>query len=494
MRFWLVFACFIFAFCAQADPSDMTARRIEAVAGHAVFLSDADNPYVELFYEINPETLHYKKDSIGQLSARFQMRIRLSADTGIVFSTGYYLQTKPFRPDAEEAPRILEQERFAVPEGRFVVELYLAEDGWESQSFYYRDTFSVAKGKVQYSSLVLLDTFFKSATSSPFLKNGYQQLPRALNFYDEGQRTVHAYVELYRTASLPATAFPLRHATYISRRPGERDAGAYIADTIIAGQAVLPFHRSISTAALPSGNYWLNTSLRTAAGVELATAATFFQTINKDPIQEKKEVATATDTGTGKPFEGTLLDLAKTFVAKYDMAQMRAILKMIRPGADGAEESAIHAFLQKPDDLYMRYFIYNYFAQKNPGDPGKAWEDFTKVVREVNRRFGSTSIPGYETDRGIVYLRYGKPDEEVRVPNEAGALPYEIWRYNPNPIMRGPGLFLFYSPGSMSSDFRLLHSTVLGEKQNPSWRNLLYSTGRSSGNANARAEEYFGRQ
>lgn len=115
-------------------------------------------------------------------------------------------------------------------------------------------------------------------------------------------------------------------------------------------------------------------------------------------------------------------------------------------------------------------------------------------MREVNRRFGGGSIPGYETDRGITYLRYGKPDEEVRVPNEAGALPYEIWRYNPNPRMHGPGLFLFYSPGAMASGFRLLHSTVIGEIQNTDWRSMLYSTGRGSGNLNARAEEYFGKQ
>jgi hypothetical protein len=46
----------------------------------------------------------------------------------------------------------------------------------------------------------------------------------------------------------------------------------------------------------------------------------------------------------------------------------------------------------------------------------------------------------------------------------------------------------------MSSGFSLLHSTVLGETQNPDWRRYLYSTGRSSGNLNARAEEYFGKQ
>jgi hypothetical protein len=99
---------------------------------------------------------------------------------------------------------------------------------------------------------------------------------------------------------------------------------------------------------------------------------------------------------------------------------------------------------------------------------------------------------GYETDRGVIHLRYGPPVEVIRVPNEAGAAPYEIWRYNVGGKIQGSGLFLFYSPGYMSSDFRLLHSTVPGERNNPGWRSALYSTGHSSGNLNARAEQYFG--
>jgi GWxTD domain-containing protein len=174
------------------------------------------------------------------------------------------------------------------------------------------------------------------------------------------------------------------------------------------------------------------------------------------------------------------------------MPQLRAILKMLIPVAGPAEESAIRGFLNRPDEMYMRYFIYNHFASINKSDPGKAWKDFSDLIREVNKYYNSGTTMGYETDRGMIFLKYGQPDEDIRVPNEAGALPYEIWRYNVGRKVGGSGLFLFYSPGFMSSDYRLLHSTVPGERQNPEWRSILYSTGHSSGNVNARAEEYFG--
>jgi GWxTD domain-containing protein len=481
----------VFLFLLSVIP--VFATPLEAVAGHAVFRTGKDSPYIQLFWEITPKTLHYKKDSLGRLTARVRTQLRISSDTGIIYKDVFYQQTKPFSPDREEAPRILEQERIPAAPGYYTVELFLAEDDWPASRFYYKDTLVIRGAALQYSSLQLLDTFFASDVRSPFLKDGYQQLPRPLNFYDDGQQNVHAYAEIYHTASLPATAFPLKQVFYISTHPGERDAGAYVADTVTAARPVLAFRHTLSTASLPTGNYWLNASLRSASGAELASAATFFQTINKHPAAEQ-HVAILDSADAKKVVDASLLDLGKTFVAKFSMPQLRAILKMLRPGADAAEDAAIHSFLDQPQDLYMRYLIYNHFSAINPKDPAQAWKDFSDVVREVNHRFGSGSIPGYETDRGIAYLRYGKPDEEVRVPNESGALPYEIWRYNPNQKMHGPGLFLFYSPGAMSSDFRLLHSTVPGETQNPNWRQMLYSTGRSSGNLNARAEEYFGKQ
>jgi GWxTD domain-containing protein len=485
MRRWLLF-CFL-----TLSASDAARAAIEASAGHGLFRTAADSAYLQLYWEIGPQSLHYKLDTAGRLTSRVRTQLRVSGDTGVVYKDVFYLQTKPFRQEAEPAPRILEQERIPLRIGTYVVELFLSEDGRSDSRFYYRDTFSVGSSVPQYSSLQLLDTIFSSTIPSPFLKDGYQQLPRALNFYDEGQRLVHTYLELYHTSELPPVAFPLRQTIYLSKRPGERiNTEEAVIDSIKAGAPIHAFRHSLSTAAMPTGNYWVNASLRTATGIELVTAATFFQTINKKPIEKVASAATnASDTGS--ILDANFLDLGKTFVAKFNMAQLRAILKMIRPGAGGTDESVINTFLEHPDELYTRYFIYNHFAGINKQDPGKAWKDFSDVIREVNKRFGAGGIPGYETDRGIMYLRYGKPDEEVRVPNEAGAVPYEIWRYNPNPKMHGPGLFLFYSPGAMSSGYRLLHSTVVGELQNPEWRSMLYGTGRSSGNMNARAEEYF---
>ena len=137
---------------------------------------------------------------------------------------------------------------------------------------------------------------------------------------------------------------------------------------------------------------------------------------------------------------------------------------------------------------YMRYFIYNFWkARSNDAEDG--WKGYTKRVKEVNKLYGSSMKPGYETDRGFTQLKYGEPDQRYVVSNEEGALPYEIWQYNAIDNQNGDGVFLFYNPGFMINEYLLLHSTVLGEMRNTNWRSLLYKSGSSRNNLNSRAEQ-----
>jgi GWxTD domain-containing protein len=402
------------------------------------------------------------------------------------------LQTRPLPPGEAAIQRILELQRFSVPPGTYQLELQLSETGFPAADFRFRDSVRAQPAAAPYySTLQLLDTFFAGSQPGPFLKNGRQQLPRSLNFLDEGQDRLHYYTELYHTDSVPDALYPLVQRVYVSKRKGDLPyARLQQYDTLRKGAAFTPWLNTFSTAALPGGNYHLQAELRDRNGRLLTSQSVFFQTINADPEDLKPLTA---DTGAKPAMESyTVFDLSKTFVAKYDPAQLRAILKMISPIADPNESDAINGFLKKPDEIYSRYFIYNFFSRRNAKSPEQAWKEFSDIVREVNKQFKRGSTMGYETDRGFVYLKYGKPDERIPVPNEAGALPYEIWRYNIIGNTGQNGTFLFYQPGYIGGDLKLLHSTVVGEMRNGAWRSMLYSTGHSSGNSNSRAEQYIG--
>ena len=119
---------------------------------------------------------------------------------------------------------------------------------------------------------------------------------------------------------------------------------------------------------------------------------------------------------------------------------------MLKPMATETELISIEGFITRPDETYMRYFIYNFWKSRTPADPDKGWEDYAEKVKEVNRLFGSRSNGGYETERGFYYLKYGPPDQRYTVTAEQGALPYEVWQYNAPGKQSYSGSFLFYNP------------------------------------------------
>lgn len=467
------------------------ANAIEAVAACTVFHRSArdgrDSAFAEISWQIIPSSLHYRKTTTGMLVSEIETAITLSNDTGVLTRHRFTLQTIPMPPGESSKRKITELRRYALPPGKWKMRLALAEGAFPGEAFIYNDSVVVAPlAAPDISAIQLLDTFFKSDVTSPFLKNGSQQLPLPLNFLEDGRRQLHFYAEVY-----PAPAPQMQIVSFfISKKPMEAplyDLG--LLDTLRNPGAVAPVLHSFEVGRLQTGNYYLNGMIKDGTGKRLADASTFFQIVNKNP---DKAPLRADDTGKTKDVKetGNYFDLSSTFVSKFNNVQLRAILKMILPQADPTESATITNFFRRPDELYMRYFVYNYFGKFNKAHPEQAWKEFSDLIRAVNRDYNAGGVMGYETERGVVYLKYGKPDERIRVPNEPGAVPYEIWRYNTIGRTNQIGLFLFYQAG-VGGDYRLLHSTAPGERYNPSWKNLLYSTGVASGMGNSRAEQYF---
>lgn len=56
-------------------------------------------------------------------------------------------------------------------------------------------------------------------------------------------------------------------------------------------------------------------------------------------------------------------------------------------------------------------------------------DEFLARVRDAADRYSARGEPGWRTDRGKVYVRYGEPDDIEQVPQGFNSPAYEIWRY-----------------------------------------------------------------
>ena len=102
-----------------------------------------------------------------------------------------------------------------------------------------------------------------------------------------------------------------------------------------------------------------------------------------------------------------------------------------------------------------------------------------KVVKAVDNQFYSAFGKGHQTDRGYVFLKYGKPNKVVSIDDEANTPPYEIWYYDFMQKTGQPNVrFIFYSP-MLANEYELLHSTCRGERSNKQWEIQLYKNSKN---------------
>jgi len=58
-----------------------------------------------------------------------------------------------------------------------------------------------------------------------------------------------------------------------------------------------------------------------------------------------------------------------------------------------------------------------------------AKREYFRRVRHSNRYFSVMHKQGWKTDRGMIYITYGEPDEVENYPFELATKPYQIWHY-----------------------------------------------------------------
>jgi GWxTD domain-containing protein len=481
--------------------SCIKAFAIDAAVSHTLFyLPGASNnewkAYTEIIWEINPKKLTWAgKDGI--YTAKIKTHIACSQNGKIINEDDYILETKPVKNNAEVlAQHIMEMHKFLLPSGKVNIAIRLIDVADSSNRFNYVDSIIIPENhsEVFYSNLQFLDTSFTSTQASVFRKNNKQQIPLSSAFYDESRNRLHFYGELYGTQNLSAEHFPLKQRVYISKHKEDVPYPNLIIEDTIIKQNIVPVSGSLNISKLVSGNYYLNIEVFDVLNHNLHSSSILFQRYNNHPPQaDSAELAKTDSILINKPV--SVLDLDKTFLSKYTNKQILAILRMLLPISDERNAQIIATFLKQPDEMYTRYYVYNFFSNLNPKDPAKAWKEFSEKIKEINSLFGSGSNVGYQTDRGVIYLKYGKPSDRFVVANESGSYPYEVWQYNSIKLANKQftnALFLFYKPGDGMSEMKLLHSNVPTEVNNRYWRNYLYINGNSAGNSSSQAESYIG--
>ncbi len=242
----------------------------------------------------------------------------------------------------------------------------------------------------------------------------------------------------------------------------------------------------LSVARLGSGNFDIIISLMNDSSKVLQVKKVGFQLLrnaSEKVVDEYYEMETKA--------QEHIVKIENTFVAKYDIETIKRNISALQPISIGIESKVIRDITSIDDIQFLRLFFYNFWYNRNASHPEEEWKKYTEKLNHVAKLYGTSNQPGYETDRGRIYIMYGEPDKVEKLPSEKDALPYEIWWYKYLDAKSNIS-FLFIQPGMVGTQMFLLHSNMPSEVMNPYWKEtLLLDPNNNDNKLMHRVFEYF---
>ncbi|MEZ5359182.1 MAG: GWxTD domain-containing protein [Candidatus Zixiibacteriota bacterium] len=229
--------------------------------------------------------------------------------------------------------------------------------------------------------------------SAKFVKHGYRVIPSVSKTFGG---TIDSMLTFYHEV-YPGRAQDQQMK--LITRLYMRNKGALYVDTMEIGEVteIIPVAKSINVASFPPGDYDLELELIGRRGKEYnehkeefeleLTAESIFQADYKAAVDMLKYLATSDE-------------LNKLKKAETDEERLQAWEEFWALRQQGGND--------RINPTKLEYF---------------------RRIRHANRYFGILNKEGWKTTRGMVYIKYGPPDEVEDYPFELGVKPYQLWLY-----------------------------------------------------------------
>ena len=436
---------------------------LDASVTAATFQSE-DGPYLELYFNLIGSSLVGvpvdASDSTGLQSTAVDVLVVIKEGLNIVKADRFRLNS----PADSSRVNFIGLKRYGLPNGTYELEITLtdAHNETDDRTVTDRVTLAYFSDQTQVSDIQLLaGVGSASETDNPLVKNGVYFEPLPFQFYHRDLNELHLYLEIYNTARTIGEDYLLRLSVLdTDLRSSDPVVEVY---RRIKPDEVVPFLYSFEIDRLRSGNYQLRAEVMDREKKVLAERSTYFQRSNPDYIPEPVVVQTGG------------VDIRNTFVGKLTAEELRYSLKALKPKILPRDGETVNLIIRDENVEAQRNYLYSYFASTAPQDPEAAFNRYMEVAEAVDNQYRNGFGYGFETDRGNIFLKYGRPDDQIAIENDPYAPPYEIWVYYDFPATGQSNVkFMFYNPSLAANGHILLHSTARTELQNPRWEVVLY--------------------
>ncbi len=430
---------------------------MDASAEFSVYRTGSQ-PYVEFYLHVTGSTLTQLRANDSMQQSCVEVLLTFSQAGKIVRFDKYRLNG----PVSDVPLDFIDQRRYGLAAGSYDAEVELTDGGDSSNIKIFKEVVVVSADvtTAQISDIQLLRSFRPTEEVSFFTKSGYFLEGLPYHFCDKNMTFLPFYFEIYGLNAAVSAEVQVTYAVEKSDGLG----GIQTVMTAHKKRKTLPMLAMLlqmDISKLESGNYNLLIEVRNNASELICMDRVFFQRSN--------------------PYLNVQLDsldegaLKEEFVARLDSVELRYSLKAIADKVEQMDVAILNTLIHEGTMDEQRRFLFAYWATFSANAPEVMFQKYMAVARAVDVMYRNGFGYGFETDRGRIYIKYGRPDDIHAVESEPSAPPYEIWTYSEIEATNQKNVkFIFYNPTLVTNGHTLLHSTCRGEVSNPRWKVELY--------------------
>ena len=356
------------------------AYSIDILSSYQRFLDRDNNPYLEFQYKIPSEGLTYIKQADGSWQAFVEMRIKVLFNDSLLFKDLYELQSPQFA-DSTMRFDLTDLKHLPLKKGKYRIFLS-ATDLSNYNNVVDSTVFSIKAIPELLSDISFVDNLYELEQDHPLAKNKIIITPKIDNLINIRSDSFLVYLEQYDATSknISFEITPLFSEQKLS-----------ISNKAVQGSGFI---------RLPSPAYPGQFVLKASCENELRLA--YFEVV---------------DDGSYLPF------------TKLEANSLDTLVDYFRPITTIKEAEEFSALLAADSSEKLRHAIFLFWERRNPANPAAAFNQYLSVVNFVNQEFAIGELKGYRSDRGRVFLQYGKPADIVTFHDNPQTYPYEIWQY-----------------------------------------------------------------
>ncbi len=421
--------------------------------------------YMEFYFTTLGRSVKYVKIADNQWQASVDFLI-LFKQKGEIKKFRKYNLLSPVVTDSTQKPNFLDVQRVFLDTGSYETVLTVKDKNNPADpgiAFSTTINMNMDTGQIVFSGIEYVDQYKKAAEgdSSATVKNGYNIFPYVSNYFPENLNNLQFYLEIYNLPKILGnnTGYLLKYFLENSNSYSALSKYAYFDRKVTKPVEVL--FPKIDISSLPSGDYNIVVEVVNKEGALKGKQKYHF--VRSNPKVDKKLLDSIPQT-----------DISQSFVATMDIDSLSLFIKYLYPISTQQELSFGRQQLKIKNLSYMQSYFLSFWLKRNPEEPQKEWENYKLQIKIVNNNYSYSRRKGYQTERGRVFLKYGRPDDIVTSYHEPSAYPYEIWHYFHTIDNQNNVKFVFYNPNLVGEDFDLLHSTAKGEIYTNNWVRILH--------------------